>query len=280
MDKIDISQENLPNLEMLPLKRSTASDIYTNPEEPQSEVKEVLKEKFIQKINLADEQTEENKDIKISSKILRIDILNQIQELHTKIYGEKMIGISKKNKTELKHILSALMEEAVKKVQTIEMSKACEIEEVPPIEGPHPANIMNLKKDVAVNALARFGLIAMQVTEKISKTYKPYGFVVKDWSKKFTDDERLLDELKQCIGDIYDENQWLETALDCYTRMYILLLSTFMMSIEKDNSNSIDGCQNSSTKRTYSYRYQSKNSNVSNTNLPNGKQSTTISEEQ
>lgn len=210
-----------------------------------SEVKDILKsqlEEKVHNINLEEENPiQKIEKVNISKKILRTQVLGQIFTLSKKMGKEKPVGISKLKKEQLKEILSNLMEEAIsfKQQNVVSLEEENEEEkedELVPTTGPK--SYKSLPEDVISNSLVRFTYIAMDISEKISKSYTPGGFYLDEWSQKFHTDPRMEAELKQCMVEIYQENsEWMEPMMNCYSRLWLLLASTGVMSIKSGNKN-------------------------------------------
>ena len=287
MDKIELTEEKLPNIEdieMPEMKRSQALGIQDSPRE----VKEVLKEKLREKIEAKNETEEEKEPIieeivppfNLSKRASRVQILQQIYDLNEKMGRPRPTGISKFRKDDLKKILANLMEEAVHKIQNPPIKEDVGDEKISDALPEKVYNTPNMKEQMIASALVRFTYMVQDVAEKITKAHKPGGFVLDGWRACFTNDQRMEDELKQCMVEIYRENQeFLEPMLTATSRLFLLLGSTAVMSLKnvKNISYNIDRCHGQRRQQLY---YPSRNTkNLSTKETDSNTKETHISEQ-
>ena len=89
------------------------------------------------------------------------------------------------------------------------------------------------KTQFVVAALTRLNLAAMKACEMLSQRLE-LGYELKGWAESF-ESGSMRDELMNCLHEIYTDNPWIEDYLSCWTRYGMLMISSALMSIKKQD---------------------------------------------
>ena len=165
-------------------------------------------------------------DVVVSDKVLRVDILRQLEQLSNKSGMPLPKNYKKMKKALLKEELAKMMNASLDCLSGI------------PTNEPKKEEPTNNKEDLIIQGLYNFGLLTLDVTENISKQpfCKSYtnNYVINGWSNKFRENEMMGNELKSCLREIYNENDWISEYLSVWNRLYMILLLSLMTSVEKE----------------------------------------------
>ena len=150
-------------------------------------------------------------------------LISQIRELCGKVdMDPKSFKLSRCKKGELKQILADLVARGAEQVMKVEVEEVGVAEEV----------TENAKDQFIVASLTRLKFCMMSIIE-IGSQKLDLGFEIRGWVKTFEDNKEMKKELQVCIYEIWKENEWLTDYLNCWSRMAMLMLSSAMMCLKK-----------------------------------------------
>jgi len=206
----DEKDENHPNVEI-------NNDVEQEPAE--------LFEKLVESRQDVVQVSEKVKNV---SKGSRKYLITQIKELCEKQgLNSAEYKLSRQKKNELQKILADVMSQGVAKIMQEEIDQVGVTKEVlEKTEG-------DKKTQFVVAALTRLNLAMMKGIEMLSQKLE-LGYELKGWAESF-EGGSMRDELQNCIHEIYSENPWLEEYLSCWTRYAMLMISSALMSVRKQN---------------------------------------------
>jgi len=190
------------------------------------------------KEELKEEPKEERSDkVKISKKVLRTHIITQLEELSEKSGLPLPQHYKRMKKRDLQNLLGDMLQSTVEKVNTFGIDLPPTEEDTPEIEEDENTNFPS-KEDIIINFLYKAGLISMDAIEGVSKisSVRKYtkNMVLNDWSKTFSSNKLMEDQLKDCIKEIYKENvDWIGDYLSPMNRLYFLIGMSAMGSIQE-----------------------------------------------